>query len=166
MVVGTFEIIGMVLLAIVLGVAIWWFVIAENYRKYLTTYSYGRGANASKAGQTVHLACDDGKEICVYRATQICTDPDSNNFENPSTDPFAAGTASDDKYGDFSSSTTSDLTNDMSGECNGKETCAYKFMPTRWPSSMPGCAGDTQLISTYACIPKGSTCQSYKTASI
>jgi len=165
MVVSTFEIVGMVLLAILLGVAIWWFVIAENYRKYLSTYSYARGANASKAGETLNLTCDDDKEICVYRATQICTDPDSNNYENPSTDPIASGTSSDDKYGDFSSATTVDLTSDLSGACNGKETCAYKFSPKAWPSGMPSCGGDSQLISAYACVPKGSTCQSYKSSS-
>ena len=166
MVVSTFEIVSMILLAIGLGITIWWFIIAENYRKYLSTYAYARGANASKPGQTLNLTCDDDKEICVYRSTQICTDPDSNNFENKSIDPIAGGKTGNDLYGDFNKSTTVDMTDSLGKECNGKQTCTYKFTPLQWPSGMTPCKGNPQLISTYTCIAKGSICRNYKTTKL
>lgn len=161
MAISTFEVVGMILLAIILGIAIWWYVIADNYRKYLNAGAYSRGANASSAGQTLHLTCDEDKEICVYQATQICTDPDRNNFENSDTDPFASGLTGNNSYGDYDSSTTVDMTISLGTECNGKQNCLYKFDPAQWPVGMPTCNGDTQLISTYVCGAKGSACQNY-----
>jgi len=158
----TFEIVFMVILAIGLGVAVWWFFIAEQYRRYLGDYSYSRGANAID-GTTTNLTCDSTKEICVYRATQICTNPDSNNFEDQSIDPIAAGEGSfpnmtpGTKYGQFNPATTTDLTSDMSSKCNGGSTASYDFTST--------CSvGTGQLIATYTCIPKGSTCQAWKSS--
>jgi len=118
----------MVLLAIVLGIVVWWFVIAEKYRKYLGNYSYTRGSNATSSGQTLNLTCDQDKEICVYRAVQICTVPDSNNFESSTLEPIASGLGDNNAaYGDFDPDTTVDLTKDMGRECNGQERCQYKF---------------------------------------
>lgn len=157
----TIEIVGMILLAIFLGIAVWWFIIAENYRKYLDAYSYSRGAHATKVNQTLNLTCDSDKEICVFRATQICTDPSASNYENSVTDPISSGLSSDTKYGQFDSNTTVDTTNDLGDKCNGATTCAYKFTQAAWPSGMPSCGGETQLIAGYTCIPKDGKCQSY-----
>lgn len=157
----TFEIMGMMLLFIILGFAIWWFLVAQNYRKYLTNYSYTRGANVASKGRSTLLQCDSDKEICVYRAVQICTNPNSSNYENPSTEPMSSGTTGNEKYGQFNKSTTIDMTSDLGGKCDGKEKCAYKFVGKQFPSGMI-CSGKTQLIATYTCIPKNTKCRSYK----
>ena len=161
MAISTFEVVMLLLLFVVLLISIWWFSVAEKFRIYLQGYTYGRGANAWKAGQTLNLTCGAGKEICVYRATQICTDPNQDNLENYATDPIASGLDSNDSYGDFNSQTTVDLTDDMSDACNGSSTCSFKFTPKPFPGGMT-CGGNTQLISTYSCIPSGILCQSYK----
>ena len=156
----------LIILAVVLVVTIWWFVVAEKYKRYLDNYEYARGANASKAGDTLNLTCDQDKEICVYRAVQVCSQPDSNNFENSATDPIAGGIKSDGKvstsYGDYNPNTTVNATPLLVKECNGQEKCAYKFTPVQFPGTMTCPAEHTQLISTYSCIPKGAVCQSYK----
>ncbi len=153
----------MVLLAIGLGIAIWWFVIAEKYRSYLGKYAYARGANATAAGQTLNLTCDQDKEICVYRAVQICTVPDDHNFESSPLEPIASGLGKNNAaYGDFDPDTTVDMTSELNEKCKGQKNCSFMFTPKPWPHN-GSCPSDsnTQLISTYSCIPKGSMCQSY-----
>lgn len=163
MAISTFEIAGIILLFILLGVSVWWFVVADKYKKYMSTnYPYTRGAHAWEEGQTLNLKCDGDSEICVYRATQIYTNPDSNNFEDPNTDPIASGTNSNATYGAFDPQTTVDRTVDLGGECNGKNSCFVNFVTSEWPTGMVlGNAGTPQLISTYTCIPSGGTCTSY-----
>jgi len=159
--ISTTEIVCMLLLAIFLGIAIWWFVVANNYKKYLDEYSYSRGANVKGSGQIVNLSCDDDKEICVYRATQICSNPTSQNFETSSTDPIDSGLEDSSKmYGQFNPRTTVSRLDDMSQACNGKTTCAFNFQATDFVNGMQCDPVNTQLISTYTCIPKGTTCQS------
>jgi len=164
--ISTIEIVLLVMLTIGLGVAIWWFVVAEQYKSHLRDYSYARGANALN-GQTVNLKCDSDKEICVYRATQICTRPDSKNFETTSLEPIASGDEKIDGarafYGDFNPATTIDLTQKMGHDCNGKEECQYHFEASPGWQAPNGvaCNGNTQLIATYSCIPKGTTCQAW-----
>lgn len=162
----TIEIVLLVMLTIGLGVAIWWFVVAEKYKSYLRDYSYTRGANVIN-GQTAELSCGNDKEICVYRATQICTRPDANNFETSSLDPIATGDMKIDGarafYGDFNPQTTIDRTSHMASACNGKEKCKYPFkVPQGWqaPNGV-ACNGNTQLIATYSCIPKKTKCNSW-----
>lgn len=157
----TFEVVGMILLFIGLAIAIWWFVVAENFRKYLKTYSYSRGVHATQANQTLNLSCSEGKEICLYKATQICTNPDNNNFEDPTTDPIDSGTSANGMYGQFNPQTTVDLTQDMGSVVNGQRTATFRFTPKEWPDNMASCAGETQLIGTYTCIPTGTSCQSF-----
>jgi len=162
----TTEIVLLVMLTIGLGVAIWWFVVAEKYKSYLRDYSYSRGANVLN-GQTAQLTCGPDKEICVYRATQICTRPGNNNFETSSLEPIASGDEKIDGarafYGDFNPATTHDLTQDMGAKCNGKEKCDYPFSAASGWQAPNGvaCNGNTQLIATYACIPKGTKCQAW-----
>ncbi len=162
----TTEIVLMIILVIGLGISIWWFVVAEKYRRYLKTYSYARGANALN-GQTVNLECEAGKEICIYRATQICTKPDSNNFESSSLDAIASGNdGSKVKYGDFNPQTTIDLTHDMANKSNGKEKSSYTFnVHDNWtaPNGIT-CNGASQLLATYACVPKGVKCNTWSAA--
>ncbi len=133
MAVSTFEVTFMILLAIVLGIAIWWYIIADNFKKYLSGNSYARGANASKAGQTLNLTCDSEKEICVYRAIQVCTDPDASNFENSNTDPFASGMSGNDSYGDYNSSTTVDMTKDLVGAREAELQVVVHRLLILWP---------------------------------
>jgi len=141
---------------VILSYALWWLTVAMKYRTYLKTKSYPRGANVTQ-GQTTNLKCELGNEICVYRATQICTDPGKNNFENPETDPISSGlNDSGEKYGEFNPLTTIDLTKNLSKTCNGSENCSFKFTPNQNLK----CNGEYQLISTYSCIPKNSDCES------
>jgi len=164
--ISTTEIVLLVMLVIGLGVAIWWFVVAEKFSIYLKNYSYARGANALN-GQTVDLTCGDDKEICLYRATQICTRPDSKNFETSSLEPIASGDVKIDGarafYGDFNPDTTIDLTREMGSEVNGKQKTSYTFTAAPGWKAPNGvaCNGNTQLIASYSCIPKGSRCQSW-----
>jgi len=163
---STSQIVILILAFVGLVVAVWFFVIAERYRMYLGKTSYARGANAKKAGETLNMTCDQDKEICVYRATQICSQPDKNNFESSSTDPIAGGIKSDGPisaaYGDYNPNTTVDMTDALLKACNGDQKCAYKFNPAKFPGTMTCPAENTQMLSVYSCIPKGEACQSYK----
>ena len=145
------------------GLSIWYFGVAYNYRNTLSKFSNSRGANVSGVGKTANLSCDSGKVICVYRATQICTDPGNpkygfinQNFENPTTDPISNGLDGGGKYGEYSTKTTTNLTKDMSEKCNGKSECAY----VHEKNVLGVCQGTSQLIATYTCIPPGVACQS------
>lgn len=163
MAISTFEITFMVLLGIGLIIAIWWFAVAKNYEKYLSTYSYARGANVDSDGGQVQLKCGAGKEICVYRATQICSNPSATNFENQATDPIDAGTGiggGNVDYGQYNPLTTIDRTADMVDECNGAGSYLYTFNAKPFPNGM-ACGGKTQLLATYSCISPHTACQSY-----
>lgn len=167
------EIVLLVMLFIGVCVAIWWFVIAERFKTYLKNYSYSRGANILN-GQTAKLSCDGDNEICVYRATQICTRPgsvkglDGTNFETSSLEPIAAGDKEQDgdahvAYGDFNPKTTIDLTDSMGKEVNGKTSHEYTFnVDKKWkaPNGV-SCNGDAQLIAVYTCVPPGTTCKQW-----
>ena len=136
--------------------------LVTGYRYYndLQGRTYTRGANQSGPGD-VKMKCGNGKEICVYKATQICTNPDGNNFENEHNDPISSGYDNPDSYGDFDPCTTVDLLKEISEKCNGQKECIYNFKGNT-PFPFDGeCKGDNatvQLISTYTCIPKGSEC--------
>lgn len=154
------------MLTIGVGVAIWWFIVAEQYKSYLGRYSYARGAN-SMNGKSVNFSCEAGKKVCLYRATQICSRPDNKNFETSSLEPIASGDSSIDgahvRYGDFNPRTTVDLTQEIKARVNGKSNASYDFnIPPGWkgPNGVQ-CNGDTQLIATYSCIPEGESCSSW-----
>jgi hypothetical protein len=156
----------MIVLLLVIGViiGIWLYVVAQRYSNYLDEYSYSRGAHAWQTGQTLDLKCDDGKEICVYRATQICTNPDSNNFES-APDSIASGNTSNVPYGAFDPDTTVSRTEDMGKKCNGLSSATFVFNPVDFSGGKPWeevCSAEStsQLIATYTCIPKGSKCTS------
>lgn len=154
---STTEIAGVILLVLLLVVVIWWFAVADRYKRYLKNYSYVRGANAYKLGETLNLTCGKNKKICVSSATQICTHPNSQNFENVNTDPIDSGNSSNRYYGDFDPETTVSLLEDMKKVCDGHGKCEYKFTGKSFPNGMT-CGGNTQLISTYTCVPEDSNC--------
>ena len=156
------EIFFIIILAIGVAVSVWYFIVAKNHRSYLDTTSYVRGASVKGEGTTINMKCDGGKKICVYRARQICSAPDSNNFENQSTDPISPGDTNT-FYGDFNPKTTVDYISKLSGQCNGKETCSVEFDPLEFPMSDPNgiCTGENvHLISTYTCVADGASCTS------
>lgn len=148
-------------------IMLWIFVISMQRKNFLDTYAYTRGANSWTDNTTVNLVCDSSKEICMFRATQVCSGNNSvesggANYEYSKTDPFSSGTENTTvQYGDFDPNTTVDLTTDMEKECNGNPTCAYKFSASSNPFPFGTCSLNSQLISTYTCIPKGGTCQDY-----
>lgn len=164
--VTTIQFTAIVLSIIALIIAIWWLAVSWKYSSFLNDYKYARGSNASAAGQTMNLVCGAGKQICVYRATQLCSNPDSNNFENPSTDPISSGLKlNGSKYGEFDPDTTVDYTSTLGKACNGQNTCSFTFNPLAWSNSMTCSSGNTQLTSAYSCVSDSSECQSYTSSS-
>lgn len=195
--IGTGTIVLIVFLFLILAIAIWWFVVAYNYGSSLTVASYTRGANLDTAsvtagGQpystgkgTVNLTCDPDREICVYRATAICTGAENQNSNNESgVEPISNGLTNNGFYGNFDINNTVDLTDKLSGLANGSQAYSYNFDTTNvnnnttgpvqpmlfngqiCPWANYGQSGPgpqfvrPQLIATYACIPKGSQCLS------
>lgn len=146
--IGTTELTFLILLVIVLAIVIWWFAVAMNYKSHLNKSTYTKGANGT-ANENIKMKCGSGKKIYVYKATQICTNPDSSNFENSNLEPFSGGTQNT-TYGDFDPNTTVDFTTKMGRECNGKNECTFKFV-SDWSSKGTECNGESQLIATYDC---------------
>jgi len=158
MAVSTLEIVAMMLLFILLGVAVWWFAVAGKYRLYLDDYKYARGAHATTAGQTIKMTCDADKKICIDSATQICSVPDHNNFESSPLEPISSGLEGDAPYGAFDPKTTVDMKKIMAAECNGKSKCTYTFKPETFPGGVRCPSTGTQLIATYVCVNKDDKC--------
>ena len=167
MAVSTFEIVALILLGIAVAVALWWYIVAEKYSNYMDSTSYARGANASSTDKTLNLSCGKGKKICVYRATQICTAPNPNNWETSTLEPIAGTNTADAQWGAFDPVTTVDLTGQMGAACNGSSDCQWKKgAPDPYPGGRAcldenGNPGTSQIISTYTCIPEGEECQAY-----
>lgn len=165
MAVSAIAVFSIIVLLVLLVYAIWLYVVALQRKKFYDEYSYTRGANAWTDNSTVKLACDNDKEICVFRATQICTGNEyPYNYEIRESDPIASGADSSVTvgYGDFNPATTRDLTEELGEACNGQNTCSYLFQTseTPFPNGMQ-CRGNAQLLSTYTCIPKSATCANY-----
>lgn len=83
-----------------------------------------------KEGDTVTLTCPSGMNINMYKATYLCSGVDPNGFEAASglggCDPISLGNSGDNtNYGNFSSYTTANALTDLSGTCNGKNTCSF-----------------------------------------
>ncbi len=151
MAVSTTEVVFVILLGVGLLIAIWFFFVERNKRNNLTTQTYTRGVNLAGPGNVL-LTCDSDSQICITRATQVCTSPSTANFESSPLDAMT-------KTGDFDSSKIADLTSDDLGtQCNGKETCTYTFTGTKPFPNDAQCTGQTHLIGTYTCIAKGATC--------
>ena len=173
--ISTGEVFLILFLLILLGFAIFSFFIFYRQRDGLLKFKYTRGANATippgKDSVDVQLKCDGGKEICVYRATQICTSVGQTGYEQSPLDPMSDGSQSSGgaPYGDFNPNTTVDLTKKMGMECNGKGECTFKFTKdwngVNGECKIGGRDLTTQLIATYTCYPPGSKekgeCQSW-----
>ena len=148
--VNTLELGTIITLFAMLCIGIWYFSVAKLYSDNLSSRTVTRGANLiynSKAtGNTINLSCQG--EIEVTSATQICSNPDSNNFENPLSDPISISSSN---YGAFNPDTTVSLLSAMKKDCDGKSDCSYTFSPKPFPFGT--CQGTTQLISTYNCVP-------------
>lgn len=156
----TLDFVAGALLAIGLGIAVWWFVVAYKYKNHIDSYSFTRGANVIGSQKKAQLSCDSGHNICVYRATMIYSDPQPGNFEAIPTDPIASGTSGSSKYGDYDPTTTVSLTDKMGQECNGKSQCSYDFSKEQFPKVGTYNPDKIQLISSYTCIPSGVACVS------
>ncbi len=159
MAIQTFDFVGIVLLMAAVGLAIWWFVIAWKYKTHVASSIFARGANVASSDKKAMLSCDDGHEICIYRATMICTNPNANNFEARDTDPIASGIGEGNtRYGEYNPRKTTSLTAHMGSACNGKQTCEYDFSTQKFPAGITALPDNTQLISSYTCIPHGTAC--------
>lgn len=166
--ISAFEITGIILLFIGVALVVWWYIEAANYDTMLDDVPFAMGANMiynPDGENTVNMSCPDGKQICVYQATQICTNPDSHNFENPDTDPIVHDLTGDNKgnWAKFNKAKTVDLTADMNSACGtgaGKSvftgSCSYKFDPSKFQFGTNNitCEGDNSaihLIAAYTC---------------
>lgn len=138
----------------IIAIAIAYFISLSHSSK-INNFARSRGVNMN-ANETKKLQCENGRVICVYRATEVCTS--GQQFETPSTDPMSDGSPGTGTYGNFNPNTTISKTSELKNMCNGKTSCEYTFTPSS-PSSP--CAGNSQLIGTYACLVPGSDCQSY-----
>ena len=144
-------------------IAGFWVLISRKNVDVVKNKEYARGMNASE-GKSVTLKCDDSDEICVYRATQICSAPDQNNFEQAYGDPFSDGVTSEKPYGEFSEFAV-DLTEDISKLANGKNSYEFVYTPKDFPNipggkciNKSGAPGVSQLIGVYKCLPPGGKC--------
>lgn len=174
---STTTIVATVCLMTAIGIATWYFVVSYKYGKTLTNFSYTRGANLDTLDKNkgpVNMQCETGAEICVWRANAICSGPLKGSVSNTEggPEPISNGLNSNSAYGDFDIHNTIDLTTDMSTQANGKQSYSYNFDVTTknfggktCPMNYDvksGTGSRPQLIATYACIPKGSKCQSSK----
>lgn len=185
--ISAFEITGIILLAIGVGLVVWWYVEASNYDTMLGGVPFAKGANliynptGTDADNTVTMSCPDGKQVCVYQATQICTNPvnpneDGGNYETAATDPICSTLT--DNWGKFNPATTVDLTQELNSNCGvtgpgasvATSNCpAYVFSPSATTTSgAPFTCGNPNgihLIATYTCQPSvlsdgsAGTCQ-------
>lgn len=153
---SSFEIFGILFLVFVLVLIIWWYYDASRKVSTLSQNTYTRGANIKGSGGKVDLQCGIDHEICVYTATQICSSPDSNNFENASTDPISSGLNGDASYSEWNPSTTIDMKDTLGKSVNGKQKVTYTFTPAAFPNGMTCGSDNIQLVSTYDCVPKGT----------
>ncbi len=171
--ISAFEITGIILLAIGVGLVIWWYMEAANYDTMLVGVPFAKGANkiydpSPAADNTVKMSCPYGKQICVYQATQICTNPSpgsghSGNHENQITDPIInLTTGSAENWSKFNPDTTYDLTALMNAQCStgagmsvGTPTCEYDWDPAQTPFPFGTCTGENSGIHLLA----GYTCQ-------
>ena len=165
-----------IIVGLVVGIAIatWWFVVAYKYGKTVDQFSYARGANLD-TGNTgkgnIVLQCDNNTEICVNKATAICTgaiNQLSNTEGGP--EPIANGLNNTGMYGDFNKNNTVDLTGQLSKLANGKNIYEYCFDATGMTFGGGACPFSSfdkktgvgqrpQLIATYTCMPKGTPCK-------
>jgi hypothetical protein len=123
-----------------------------KFKRDMENMSFTRGANG-EMGDTIHMECPPGYNICLYRATEICTSPTPTNFEDISTDCF-------NNDGSFNYSAAIDRTKSMSALVNGKNSYDYIFNANyNTPSGI--CRGKKQLIATYACTNNMNSCVSY-----
>jgi len=174
----TGEIVVLVFLIIIVAIIIWYFAIAYMFGQTLNNFSYTRGANLDtkdKNKGAVKMTCEQGNEICTWKATAICSGAisgASNSEGGP--EPISNGDADNSAYGQFDVYNTIDLTKDMSSKANGKQNYTYNFDVTnrtfgKSPNAKTcpmnydtktGAGQRPQLIATYTCIPKGTKCVS------
>jgi len=170
------EIVILVFLLIIVALVIWYFAIAFMYGQKLNNFSYTRGANLDtkdKNKGTVNMSCEQGAEICVWKATAICSGPNSSSNTELGPEPISNGLNGNSAYGQFDVNNTIDLTKDMATKADGKQNYSYNFDVTN--RNFGGSGGKAcpmnydpktgagqrpQLIATYSCIPPGTKCVS------
>lgn len=152
--VSAVEVTFIIILIVILSLVIWWYVDKIRKINGLKGNTYTRGANIVGSGNKAEMKCGVDHKISVYKAVQICSNPDVHNYEDPSTDPIASGVDGVTGYGEWDPTTTVDLTDTMGKSVNGKQNVTYTFTATSFPSDMSCPADSTQLIATYDCIPK------------
>ena len=177
--ISAFEITAIILLAIGVALVAWWYIEAASYDSMLDGVPFAKGANliynpdGTDTENTVTMTCPEGKQVCVYQATQICTNPLTGNIEDPATDPISSDL--DGTWGKFNTKTTIDLTQELNSGCGvmasgdfvAKGSCSYVVGSkidehTTNGSGTFKCENpDGQhFIATYTCEPIGSKCQS------
>ena len=134
---------------VVLGVAIWYFVISIRYYFFSKDYVYSRGiggttSGANGSGSVVNMTCPVNKTISLEYAFLACADLDPSGFQ-PSCDPF-------NNDGTPNKNNTQDISSKIANQCNGMNECSFNT-----PSLSSGVCGDkggcqnTMLIGVYTC---------------
>lgn len=169
MVTSTFEIVIIIFLLVGLTIAVGYYFIAYKYKTTLDKISFARGINkiaSSSGATTLNFTCPAGKEICVTKINQICSDPTKSSSgiytENSTTEPISGGLHSaQGTFGNFDPETTTNLTSSISASVNGKQSATFTFTPASKTTSGAkfACSGSTQVIGVYSCVPTGSKCK-------
>jgi hypothetical protein len=184
---GFIILVGILLLAFGASIASIWLRIEREH--VIDAIDYTKGAHildvstTDVSKNTINMECDYGKVICIEKADQICSgsnywkqgggyDSDdtyslgtvNRNYENPKTDPIASGSNGVNDmgyYGVFNTKTTVNVKETLQKLCGGKDpkqNYELKYEAVPFPDGMV-CGEKTQLISTYTCITKGTTCE-------
>ena len=171
MAVSTTKLILLAFLIIVLGVAIYWLVVSKNYQKSINNFVYARGANydpgsGGDSGQ-VEFKCDGSRKICLDKATAYCTGTNGKTNSEFITGAYARGDFGI-PYGNFDTSgkrsdMAIDITKDVAKQVNGKTLTKFTFdgekiFSGKCKNFCQGCTIRPQIIATYTCIPKSSSC--------
>ena len=141
-------------LAFIAGISL---VTSVIYNKKLNTKTITRGANGV-GGSTLNLSCPTGMTISFQnnnpttsRAVYVCTNPDANDFEDQTCDPYYSSKGQLSTF--FNPATTQDQSTNISAACAGKQSCQWAIPATISNICNGGpCTGTIQFISTYDCI--------------
>lgn len=129
---------GIIILATLVGIAIFYLITGLKYKNYIDTRSSYKGFTGD-LGQNIQLSCVPGKKIKITSANTLCV---SKNFGN--CDPFSVG-------GKINPNTTLDTKNFIQSQI---DTCNSTECTIRLPTDSPTCTGCDKfgIVGTYECM--------------
>ncbi len=121
------------------GIAIWWLVVAGIFWFRNKDFVYSRGANGSSGDQTT-LVCPIGTTIKLEPIHLQCADVDSFG-KQPFCDPF-------NNDGTVNKTNTEEITSALESLCSGQNTCTFTIPNAK--NICPNCQ-QFQMVGTFAC---------------